>query len=63
MSKSKLTKTKYAHLRIQYTATIIKEACEGRGIPEGVRKEDWIAYNQASMMEDLASMIAEMGKS
>ena len=57
-----MTPFESAHLRIGYTASMIKEACEGRGVPSGVSRQDWIAYNQACLVEELARMLVEMNK-
>lgn len=55
-----MTNIESAQLRLKYSASIIKNACEGKNIPEGVTKADWIAYNQACIMEEVAIMLGEL---
>jgi hypothetical protein len=54
-----MTPAEACRLRIEYAARIVKDACEGKTLPPGVNKSDWITYNQAAMIEDLARLIVE----
>lgn len=56
MTKTK-TPREYAIYRLKLTASIGKKACEGRDIPPGVRKEDWINYQLFSAFEELAIIV------
>jgi hypothetical protein len=55
MKKPK-TPREYAIYRLKITASIGKKACEGRDIPPGVRKEDWINYQMFAAFEELANI-------
>jgi hypothetical protein len=40
--------------RCRLTCKIGRDACDGRGVPEGVRREDWMAHLMFSAIDDLA---------
>jgi hypothetical protein len=40
--------------RCRLTCKLGRDACEGRGVPEGVRREDWMAHLMFSAIDDLA---------
>ena len=57
--KKPKTPREYAIYRLRLTSSIGKKACEGEGIPPGVRKEDWIFYQIFSSLEELAIIYKE----
>ena len=40
--------------RCRLTCKTGRDACEGRGVPEGVRREDWMMHLMFSAIDDLA---------
>ncbi len=44
----------FALYRCKLSCKIGKDACEEKGIPEGVHRADWIYYQLFSALEDLA---------
>ena len=51
----KITPENAALYRCMLSCGIVKSACEGGGdIPKGVARQDWIAYNMACAIEELA---------
>ena len=40
--------------RCRMTLQIGKNAIDGKGVPKGIRSEDWIAYQLFSAIEDIA---------
>jgi len=53
------TKKARALYRATLSCKIGKDACEGRGIPSGVMREDWVFYQLFSALEEIARALGE----
>lgn len=63
MPASKLKKYNFGALyRMKLTCHIGKSACEGKGVPQGLRQEDWRFYQLFCALEDLAEYLEEVKK-
>ena len=53
------TKKERALYRASLSCHIGRDACESRGVPDGVNRDDWILYQLFSALEEIVRALGE----